>query len=66
MEAANGVDYIIHIASPFPLKNPDDENEIIGPAVIGTLAVMEAAKVNRVKRVVITSSVASILFCRPE
>jgi nucleoside-diphosphate-sugar epimerase len=66
MEAVNGVDYVVHIASPFPLKNPDDENEIIDPAVIGTLAVMEAAKVNKVKRVVITSSVASVLFCRPE
>src|SRR4051794_3526943 len=40
---------------------PKDENELIKPAVEGTLAVMRAALKHKVKRVVITSSVMSIM-----
>lgn len=61
-EAIQGADYVVHTASPFPEKMPKDENLIIKPAVDGTLAVMKAAHKNRVKRVVITSSVAAIMF----
>ncbi len=57
-----GADYVVHTASPFPLKEPKNENELINPAVNGTLAVMEACKVHKVKRVVITSSIASIMY----
>lgn len=60
MNAAEGCEYIVHTASPFPLVEPKDENELIKPAVDGTMAVMEAARKHKVKRVVITSSVASI------
>jgi nucleoside-diphosphate-sugar epimerase len=60
--ALKGTDYIVHTASPFPLAAPKDEMEIIRPAVDGTLAVMEAAKVNKCKKVVITSSVATVMF----
>jgi len=60
MEAAQDCQYIVHTASPFPLVEPKDENELIKPAVDGTLSVMEAARKHKVKRVVITSSVASI------
>jgi dihydroflavonol-4-reductase len=56
----------VHTASPAPLAPPRDENELIRPAVNGTKAVMEACHANKVKRVVITSSVAAILECRPE
>ncbi len=52
--------YIVHTASPFPIENPKDENVLIKPAVEGTLAVMKAARLNKVQRVVITSSIASI------
>ena len=55
-----GSTYIVHTASPFPIEEPKDENVLIKPAVEGTLAVMKAARLNKVKRVVITSSVASI------
>ena len=55
-----GSTYIVHTASPFPIEKPKDEMVLIEPAVEGTLAVMKAARLNKVKRVVITSSVASI------
>ena len=44
IKAMEGTSYIIHTASPFPLLNPKDENELIKPAVDGTLAVMKAAR----------------------
>lgn len=53
---------MVHTASPFPVDIPRDENVIIKPAVEGTLAVLKAAHKHRVKRVVITSSIASIAY----
>lgn len=46
----------MHTASPFPMANPKDENEVIGPAVEGTLSVCRACTANNVKRLVITAS----------
>ena len=59
-EAVEGIDVLMHTASPFPIASPDDENELIRPAVEGTLRAMRAAKSAGVKRVVLTSSVAAI------
>jgi dihydroflavonol-4-reductase len=61
-EAMEGADYVIHSASPFLAHIPKDENEIIKPAVEGTLRVLEAAKKHQISRVVLTSSVASALY----
>ncbi|KAK7090237.1 uncharacterized protein [Littorina saxatilis] len=59
--AVSGMTYVIHVASPFPLENPKHEDEVIKPAVEGTLSVLEAcAKAGTVKRVVLTSSCAAI------
>ena len=53
--------YVIHVASPFPLTNPKNEDEVIKPAVEGTLNVLTACvKAHTVKRVVLTSSCAAI------
>jgi dihydroflavonol-4-reductase len=60
-EAIKGCDYVIHTASPFPLEAPKDENVLIRPAVEGTLAAVKAAHKYKVKRIVITSSVAAIM-----
>lgn len=59
-EAAADCDYVQHIASPFPLRQPRDEQELIGPAVDGTLRVLRAARDAGVRRVVLTSSFAAI------
>lgn len=59
-DAVTGCDYVQHVASPFPLQQPRDENELIRPAVDGTLRVLRAARDAGVKRVVLTSSYAAI------
>jgi dihydroflavonol-4-reductase len=64
--AIKGATYVIHTASPFPIKKPKSEMDIINPAVNGTKAVMEACLAHKVKKVVITSSVASIMDSKPE
>ncbi len=64
--AIQGCDFVVHTASPFPLVPPKDENDLIKPAVEGTLAVVKAAHKYKVKRVVITSSCAAIYGRKPE
>jgi len=59
-EAVAGCEYVQHVASPFPIAQPKDENELIRPAVDGTLRVLKAARDAGVKRVVVTSSFAAI------
>jgi dihydroflavonol-4-reductase len=41
---------------------PSDESVLIKPAVDGTLAVLRAAHKYKVKRVVLTSSIAAISY----
>lgn len=59
-EAVEGCDYVLHVASPFPLEEPEDENDLIIPARDGSLRVLMAARDAGVKRVVLTSSFAAI------
>jgi nucleoside-diphosphate-sugar epimerase len=59
-EAVVGCDYVLHVASPYPSTAPKDENELIRPARDGALRVLKAARDASVKRVVLTSSFASI------
>jgi dihydroflavonol-4-reductase len=58
--ALSGVDVLMHTASPFPLASPKDEDELIRPAVDGTLRALKAAKSAGIKRVILTSSMAAI------
>jgi len=58
--AMEGCDYVLHIASPFVVKVPKNENELIKPAVEGTLRALKAAKKAGVKRVVLTSSTVAM------
>ena len=39
--AIEGCDYVLHLASPFPTEEPKDPNEVIKPAVDGTLDVLK-------------------------
>ncbi|MEV0338296.1 aldehyde reductase [Nocardia sp. NPDC050713] len=62
-EAVAGCAYVLHVASPFPSYVPDDERELVEPAVQGTLRVLRAAAAEPgVRRVVLTSSVAAIAY----
>ena len=54
-------DYIIHVASPFPSKPPKNEDDLIRPAVLGTKAVLMSGIRSKVKKIVVTSSVAAII-----
>lgn len=62
-EAMQGCDVVIHTASPFVLEGFTDANEaLVRPAVEGTRNVLESVNdCQSVKRVVLTSSVASIV-----
>ncbi|WP_205508909.1 SDR family oxidoreductase [Longitalea arenae] len=61
-ELTRDIDYVQHIASRFPREMPRFENDLIVPAKEGTLNILNAASVNKVERVVITSSVAAIVY----
>jgi dihydroflavonol-4-reductase len=60
-EAMNGCEYVLHVASPYITTEPKDPNTLIRPAVDGTMRALKAAKKSGVKRIVITSSVVSML-----
>ncbi len=59
-EALDGVDVLMHTASPFPSGTPKDPDELIRPAVDGTMRAMRAAQAAGVTRVILTSSCAAI------
>ncbi len=62
--AADGCDYVLHVASPFPSAQPANPDDLIVPAREGALRVLKASTAAGVKRVVLTSSVAAILHPR--
>lgn len=59
-QALDGVDHVLHHASPFPSSPPDTEDELIVPARDGALRVIAAARDAGVPRVVMTSSYAAV------
>jgi nucleoside-diphosphate-sugar epimerase len=61
-EAARGCTYVLHVASPFPREVPRHEDELIVPARDGALRVLRAAAAAGVRRVVMTSSLAAVLY----
>jgi nucleoside-diphosphate-sugar epimerase len=66
-EAVAGCTYVLHVASPNPPAVPRDENEVVRPAVEGTLRVLRAAAgSDTVRRVVLTSSTSAVAGGRPE
>ena len=60
-QAMKGCTYVLHVASPFLLEEPKDENGLIVPAVAGTTRVIAAAQLAGVKRLVLTSSTFAII-----
>ncbi|ORA35899.1 NAD-dependent epimerase/dehydratase family protein [Mycobacterium aquaticum] len=59
-EAAEGADYVLHLASPMPIGEYRG-TDLIGPALSGTRRVLVAAHAAGVQRVVVTSSVEAAL-----
>ena len=64
-QAVAGCRYVLHVASPFPGRQPKDENDLIVPAREGALRVLRAARDAGVKRLVLTSSFAAIGYGTP-
>ncbi|KPM87300.1 NAD-dependent epimerase [Vibrio alginolyticus] len=60
-KAAEGCDYVMHVASPFAAAEPKHEDEMIKPAVDGSLRALRAANKAGVKRVVLTSSALTMM-----
>ncbi|KAK2472654.1 hypothetical protein H9L39_14829 [Fusarium oxysporum f. sp. albedinis] len=62
VEAIQDIDAVIHVASPFTYDTKDNEKELIIPAINGVDSILKAAATSpKVKRIVITSSFASVL-----
>ncbi|MCL2584434.1 MAG: NAD-dependent epimerase/dehydratase family protein [Streptosporangiales bacterium] len=59
-EAARGCDYLLHVASPIPFTAPKREDDVIRPAVDGTLRALRAAAGAGIRRAVLTSSLDAI------
>ncbi len=59
-EAVAGCTYVLHVASPIPHGVPKHEDDVIRPAVEGTLRVLRAARDAGVKRVVLTSAFGAV------
>lgn len=59
-DAMQGVDALMHTASPFPMVQPRDAQEVIRPAVDGALRALKAAQTAGVTRVILTSSTVSV------
>jgi nucleoside-diphosphate-sugar epimerase len=58
--AMTGCEEVHHVASPIPVVQPENPNELIVPAREGTLRVLRAAREAGARRVVLTSSFAAI------
>ena len=62
----DGCDYIIHNATPFPMiENPAYPDDLVGPAVKLTHIICDQALHSKVKRLVITSSILTMMYGGP-
>lgn len=61
-KASKGVHGVLHVASPFPVAQPRDENVLIRPAVDGTMRVLKAAIAAGAARFVQTSSSVAVMY----
>ncbi len=61
-EACSGCSGVLHVASPFPIRNPKKDDDLVRPARDGALRVLKAARDAGVRRVVITSSTAAVAY----
>ena len=65
-QAMDGVRYLQHTASPFVTVMPKDKMDLIRPAVEGTRRAVSAALAAGVERMVVTSSLAAVMYGHPK
>ena len=63
-EAAKGCKYIMHVASPFPLKTSRNREGLVPSAKDGTIRVLKAGVNAGVERIILTSSIVA-MFRKP-
>ena len=63
--ALDGIDYVIHVASPVMPGHVEDEQELLVPARDGALRVLRAARDAGVPRVVLTSAFHAVAWGHP-
>jgi nucleoside-diphosphate-sugar epimerase len=56
--------FVLHTASPLPLRQPRNADDLIRPAREGTLRILNAAAAAGVERTVVTSSTAAVISGR--
>jgi dihydroflavonol-4-reductase len=61
-QAVQDAQYVVHTASPFPVQQPDNADDLIAPAREGTLRVLLAAHRAGIPRVVLTSSTVAVMY----
>lgn len=62
--AVDGCEIVAHVASPDPIAQPRNPDDLIRPAVDGTLRVLRAGRAHGVQRVVHTSSIFATYYGR--
>ena len=60
-DAVKGCEYVLHVASPFSVREPNNEDEYIKPACEGTIRALKFAQKAKVKRIVLTSSTVTMM-----
>jgi nucleoside-diphosphate-sugar epimerase len=61
-EAIAGCEFIQHVASPFPIKAPDDRESLVPAAREGTLRILRHGLKAGVSRIVETSSMVAMMY----
>jgi len=59
-EIVKGCEFVIHTASPFPLKSPKTDAEIVNPVLKGINRIVKACVKQKVKKIVYTSSLLTV------
>ena len=60
--AMEGCSALLHTASPFPLQQPRDDEDLIRPAVEGAKRALKSAQKADIDRVVMTSSAVAVMY----
>lgn len=61
-KALEGVNYLIHVASPCSIVEPKDPNDLINPAIEGVNNVLTGALEAGVEKIVMTSSTTAVAY----
>ena len=61
-QATDGVRYVQHIASPFPMAQPKDREALVPAARDGALRVLKSAMAAGAARIVLTSSMVAMMY----